>query len=137
MFLVVRAVENLGLTQAFGRALVRLGGDSPLRATMLTAGGTALGSNLINNVPMTLIMISAQSAIQTSGRGHTSQVYAIIFGADLGPNLTTVGSLATMLWLLALRRKGVDISTLEYFKLGIAVVPLMVIVGSVLLWLRL
>jgi arsenical pump membrane protein len=73
---------------------------------MLTAGGTALGSNLINNVPMTLIMISAQSAIQTSGRGHATQVYAIIFGADLGPNLTTVGSLATMLWLLALRRKA-------------------------------
>jgi arsenical pump membrane protein len=137
MFLIVRAIENLGLTQTFGRALLHLGGDSPLRATMLTAGGTALGSNLINNVPMTLIMISAQSAIQTSGRGHATQVYAIIFGADLGPNLTTVGSLATMLWLLALRRKGVDISTIEYFKLGIAVVPLMIIVGSVLLWLRL
>jgi Na+/H+ antiporter NhaD/arsenite permease-like protein len=42
-----------------------------------------------------------------------------------------------MLWLLALRRKGVEISTLEYFKLGITVVPLMILVGSVLLWIRL
>ena len=42
-----------------------------------------------------------------------------------------------MLWLLALRRKGVDISTLEYFKLGITVVPLMLVIGSVLIWLRL
>ena len=137
MFLVVRAIENLGLTAAFGNGLLRVAGDSPLRSTMLTAAGTALGSNLINNVPMTLIMISAQSHIQTSGTAHAGLIYATILGADLGPNLTTVGSLATMLWLLALRRKGVDISTLEYFKLGITVVPLMIIVGSVLLWLRL
>jgi len=136
MFLLVKSIENLGLTAAFGKALLHLAGNSPLSATMLTAAGTALGSNLINNVPMTLIMISAQNAIQTTGR-HAALIYAIILGADLGPNLTTVGSLATMLWLLALRRKGVDISTLEYFKLGITVVPLMILVGSVLLWLRL
>jgi arsenical pump membrane protein len=137
MFLLVKSIENLGLTAALGNGLLRVAGNSPLRATTLTAAGTALGSNLINNVPMTLIMISAQSAIQTTGRGHAALVYAIILGADLGPNLTTVGSLATMLWLLALRRKGVDISTLEYFKLGITVVPLMILVGSVLLWLQL
>ena len=136
MFLVVRAIENLGLTLALGKGLIQAAGNNPLRATMLTAVGTALGSNLINNVPMSLIMISAQSSIQTSG-GHPGLIYATIFGADLGPNLTTVGSLATMLWLLALRRKGVDISTLEYFKLGITVVPLMLVIGSILIWLRL
>ena len=61
---------------------------------------------------------------------------ATILGADLGPNLTTVGSLATMLWLLILRRKGLDISSLEYFRLGILIVPLMIVIGSVLIWLR-
>ena len=137
MFLVVRAIENLGLTEAFGKAILDFAGDSAFRATLLTAGGTALGSNLVNNVPMALIMISALNAIQSAGRGHIGLVYAVILGADLGPNLTTVGSLATMLWLLALRRRGVDISTVEYFKLGITVVPVMIIVASVLLWLRL
>ncbi len=137
MFLVVRAIENLGLTAAFGKGLLHVGGSSALGTTMVVTGGTALGSNLINNVPMTLVMISAQTAIQASGRGNATLVYAIILGAALGPNLTTVGSLATMLWLLALRRKGVEISTLEYFKLGITVVPLMIVIGSLLLWLRL
>lgn len=136
MFLVVRAIENLGLTAAFGKGLLRVAGSDPLRATIVTAVGTALGSNLINNVPMTLIMISAQRTMETQA-SHPGLVYATILGADLGPNLTTVGSLATMLWLLALRRKGVDISTLEYFKLGITVVPLMLVIGSVLIWLRL
>jgi arsenical pump membrane protein len=85
---------------------------------------------------MTLIMISELSSIQTA-HGHSALVYATILGADLGPNLTTVGSLATMLWLLLLRRKGVNISTPEYFKLGMVVVPVMIVVGSLLIWLRL
>ena len=69
--------------------------------------------------------------------GHPALIYATILGADLGPNLTTVGSLATMLWLLILRRKGLEISTLEYFKLGVTVVPLMLLIGSLLIWVRL
>jgi arsenical pump membrane protein len=137
MVLIVRAVENLGLTAAFGNGLLQLAGNSPLRATMLTAAGAALGANLINNVPMALIMISALSATQTMALGHPALIYATMLGADLGPNLTTVGSLATMLWLLILRRKGLEVSRLEYFKLGMTVVPVMIVVGALLIWLRL
>jgi arsenical pump membrane protein len=136
MFIVVRAVENLGLTASFGRGLMHLAGGSPLQAILLTAGGTALGANLINNVPMALVMISVLGTIQASSIKQ-GMVYATIFGADLGPNLTTVGSLATMLWLLILRRKGLDVSTKEYFKLGVTIVPIMIVVGSLLLWLKL
>lgn len=136
MFIVVRAVENLGLTAAFGRTLLQVAGSSPLQAVLLTSGGTALGANLINNVPMTLVMIPVVGSIRASFFNQ-AMVYATIFGADLGPNLTTVGSLATMLWLLILRRKGLEVSTLEYFKLGVTVVPVMIVVGSLLIWLRL
>jgi arsenical pump membrane protein len=136
MFIFVRAVENLGLTVAFGQGLINLADTSPLRAILLTAGGTALGANLINNVPMSMLMISVLGNIRSGANGQ-ALVYATILGADLGPNLTTVGSLATMLWLLIMRRKGLEISTLEYFKLGITVVPVMIIVGSLLIWLKL
>jgi arsenical pump membrane protein len=136
MLIVVRAVENLGLTALFGRALLQLAGASPLKAVVLTAGGTALGANLINNVPMALVMISVLGSIGAPAL-KPAMVYAAIFGADLGPNLTTIGSLATMVWLLILRRKGLEVSTLEYFKLGITVVPIMIVVGSLFIWLRL
>ena len=136
MFIVVRGVENLGLPAAFGQGLLKLAGDSPMQAVLLTAGGTALGANLINNVPMALVMISVLGAIRANSINQ-ALVYATILGADLGPNLTTVGSLATMLWLLILRRKGLEVSTLEYFKLGITVVPIMIVVGSLLIWLKL
>jgi arsenical pump membrane protein len=134
MFLMIKAVENLGLTAAFGNALLHLSGNSPFRSVLLIAGGSALGANLINNLPMALVMVSALSKIGITP-ANVHLVYATILGADLGPNLTTVGSLATMLWLLILRRKGLDISSLEYFRLGILFVPVIVVIGSVLIWL--
>jgi arsenical pump membrane protein len=135
MFLVIQGVDNLGLTDQFGSSLIRLAGSSPLRAILFSAAGSALGANLINNVPMALVMISALRAIHAGATANSGLIYATILGCDLGPNLTTVGSLATILWLLILRRKGLEISSLEYFKLGILVVPVMIVVSAILIWL--
>ena len=64
-------------------------------------------------------------------------VAATMFGCDLGPNLTTVGSLATVLWLLILRQRNVDVSGLDYFKVGVVVTPLMLLAGALTMWLLL
>jgi arsenical pump membrane protein len=133
----VRGVENLGLTSALGHALLGLAGTGQLGAVALTAGTTALGANLINNVPMALVMISAIHGISATPATRTGMIFAVILGADLGPNLTTVGSLATILWVLILRRKGLEISTVQYLKLGLAVVPVMLAFGVLVIWLRL
>jgi len=137
MFIVIRAVEDLGLTGAFGRMLLGLSGGQPLAAVLLVTGGTALGANLINNVPMALVMISALHGLPPGIPGYESLPYAAMFGADLGPNLTTVGSLATILWLVILRRRGLEVSTRQYFRLGITFVPALIIVGSLLIWIKL
>jgi len=63
------------------------------------------------------------------------QVYATIIGAGLGPNLTIIGSLATMLWLGTIRRKGVNITAVQYFKIGILTSPLMLLAACVALWI--
>jgi arsenical pump membrane protein len=57
--------------------------------------------------------------------------------ARCGPNLTTVGSLATLLWLLILRQRDVDVSGLDYFKVGVVVTPLMLLAGALTIWLLL
>ena len=137
MFLVIRGVENAGLTAVFGNFLLQFSATSQLSGILAVAGGTALGSNLINNLPMALVIVSSLSHTQTAPLLHQMLVFAAILGADLGPNLTIVGSLAAMLWLLLLRRKGLDVSTLEYFKLGMILVPVMIVGGSILIWLRL
>ncbi len=138
MFIIVQAVESTGLTDAFGRLLLHLSGGNSFGAVMVGTLGSALGTNLINNVPMAVVLNSALHSIQ---HAPTSVRYgfiaATIFGCDLGPNLTTVGSLATVLWLLILRQRNLDVSGIDYFKVGILVTPLMLLIGALAIWLLL
>ncbi len=136
LFLVVRAVERLGILAPLSQGLVRLAGSGSYPGVVGVAASAALGSNIINNVPMTLVMISALHGAPGVVAAHPAVIYATLLGVDLGPNLTTVGSLATMLWLVLLRRKGLEITTIDYVKLGLLAVPAMIVVGSVLIWLH-
>ena len=105
---------------------------------MVGTAGAALGTNLINNVPMAVVMNSALARIQLASPAvRQGFVAATMFGCDLGPNLTTVGSLATVLWLLILRHRNVDVSGLDYFKVGVIVTPLMLFAGALTIWLLL
>jgi arsenical pump membrane protein len=138
MFIVVQAVENTGLTAQFGQLLLHLSGGSSFGAVMIGTAGAAVGTNLINNVPMAVVLSSALGGMQhASPSVQLGFVIATIFGCDLGPNLTTVGSLATVLWLLILRRRNLDVSGLDYFKVGIIVTPLMLLAGALTIWLLL
>jgi arsenical pump membrane protein len=137
MVIVVRGLTELGLTERFGTWLLALGAGSTLRAILVTAFGTALGANLINNVPMALVM---RAALETSAPATLPQEalrYAALLGADLGPNVTTVGSLATILWVLLLRRYGITVSVRQYILLGFLLVPLLLAAGSLAIWLQL
>jgi arsenical pump membrane protein len=138
MFIVVRAIEDTGLTTMFGNWLIHLSGDSSFGAVMIGMVGAAVGTNLINNVPMAVVMVSALGGIQHASPAiQNGFIAATIFGCDLGPNLTTVGSLATVLWLLILRQRNVDVTGLDYFKVGVVVTPLMLLAGALTIWLLL
>ncbi|GAC1426239.1 MAG: arsenic transporter [Ktedonobacteraceae bacterium] len=138
MFIIVQAVESTGLTDAFGRLLLHLSGGNSFGAVMVGTLGSALGTNLINNVPMAVVLTSALHTVQHAPTGvRYGFIAATIFGCDLGPNLTTVGSLATVLWLLILRQRNLDVSGLDYFKVGILVTPIMLLIGALAIWLLL
>ncbi|HLI68188.1 MAG TPA: ArsB/NhaD family transporter [Ktedonobacteraceae bacterium] len=138
MFIIVRAVEGTGLTAQFGRLLLHLSGNNSFGAVMVGTAGAAIGTNLINNVPMAVVLTSALHTVQHAPPViQQGFIAASIFGCDLGPNLTTVGSLATVLWLLILRQRGVDVSGFDYFKVGIVVTPLMLLAGALVIWLML
>jgi arsenical pump membrane protein len=138
MFIVVRAIEDTGLTRMFGDWLIHLSGGTSFGSVIVGTLGAAFGTNLINNVPMAVVMISALAGIQHAAPAlQHGFLAATIFGCDLGPNLTTVGSLATVLWLLILRQRDVDVSGLDYFKVGVVVTPLMLLAGALTIWLLL
>ncbi len=135
MLVMVQGIENLGLTAGFGRWLVGLSGGQSWGAVLASVFGAAIGSNAINNVPMALVLISSIRSAAPPGQIQDLFVYGTIVGADLGPNITTVGSLATMLWLLILRRKGMEVSPMAYFRLGVTVTPILLALGALALWL--
>ncbi len=138
MFVLVQAVESTGLTAQIGQLLYHLSGGTRFGAVMIGTLGAALGTNIINNVPMAVVMNSALHSLpHAAASTQLGFVAATIFGCDLGPNLTTVGSLATVLWLLILRQRNLDVSGIDYFKVGILVTPLMLFVGALAIWLLL
>jgi len=130
LFVVVQGVENAGLTRP-ARALLRLAGGHAVLAALLGTGVAAAGTNLINNVPMALVLVQAAgSPHDAPGR---ALVYGSLLGCDLGPNLTTTGSLSTMLWLLLLRQRGLAVSSLQYLRLGLIVTPPMLLASAAIL----
>ncbi|HEY0801028.1 MAG TPA: ArsB/NhaD family transporter, partial [Steroidobacteraceae bacterium] len=92
----------------------------------------AIVSNLINNLPAGLI---AGTAVQSANVPPTV-ASAILIGVDLGPNLSVTGSLATILWLTALRRDGISMKPWEFFKLGLVVMPSALLPALAVLLLR-
>lgn len=134
MLIVVQGLQRSGVTSAVGRTLVHATGTSELSTIAVTTVGAALGSNLINNLPMSLVMTSTLHPLHVSAATKLDMVYSTVLGCDLGPNLTHLGSLATFLWLFFLRRKGMQVSNFDYFKLGIVVTPIMLLGAILSLW---
>jgi hypothetical protein len=110
----MQALETAGMLQLGVRGLEQLAHTSSIVAHLATAFSVGLLSNGMNNLPVGLIGGAAVHASHvTAGIAH-----AVLIGVDLGPNLSVTGSLATILWLIALRREHVKISALEFLKVG-------------------
>ena len=120
LFVLVEALDRTGLIRIVADFLhdgaAAVGNRSRLRAP---ACAIAFLCNLMNNLPAGLIAGSAVQAAHVSDRVTS----AILIGVDLGPNLSVTGSLATILWLGALRREGLSVSAWRFLKLGFLVMP--------------
>ena len=126
--LVVKAVSIHGL----GSLVVRLvPGGTSLGSLLLIALVAAVLANLVNNLPAVLLLLPAAAA------GGPGAVLAVLIGVNTGPNLTYVGSLATLLWLRILRQRGTEVSTAEFLRLGAITVPPVLIAATLALWLSL
>jgi arsenical pump membrane protein len=88
--------------------------------TLISGFVVGIANNLVNNLPLGLIMGSTLHASQAK----RYIVDAAMIGVDLGPNLSITGSLATILWLIALRKEGLDVSFWDFLKVGILAMPI-------------
>jgi arsenical pump membrane protein len=131
LFVLVAALEHTGLLRLIAGGLRLAVAQSADGAAWGVGVGLAVASNLTNNLPAGLIAGTAVQAAQVP----PAVTGAVLIGVDLGPNLSVTGSLATILWLTALRREGVAVSAWQFLKLGILVMPpaLLLSLGALLL----
>jgi arsenical pump membrane protein len=131
LFILVEALNTTGLTHTL-TTLLHHSIDESLTATVWAISGSiAFVCNLVNNLPAGLV---AGNVIQS---GHVPVIIknAVLIAVDLGPNLSITGSLATILWLVSLRRDHIEISGWLFFKTGIIVMTVTLLFTIISLWL--
>lgn len=135
MYLVVYGLGNQGLNAYGVQALHWLAEQGYFVATIGTGLLTAVVASMMNNMPSTLLSALAIEQAQLSGMTEQLMIYASVIGNDLGPKLTPIGSLATLLWLHVLSGKGYQVSWGQYMKIGLLLTPPILLASLVALYL--
>ena len=131
LFIMVDAVESIGALKLTRAWLDRAEQLAPAAGALIVGFAVGIGNNLVNNLPLGLIAGGTLQAAHTKGL----IAHAVLIGVDLGPNLSVTGSLATILWLLALRKEKLDVSFWRFLKVGAIAMPaaLLISIGGAIL----
>jgi arsenical pump membrane protein len=130
LFMIVEALNRAGMMRLTRLGLAWLTSAHDGVGKFAGGFGVALLSNLTNNLPAGL---AAGTALRQMGQ-HGLLAHAVLLGVDLGPNLSVTGSLATILWLIALRREDAEITGWEFLKVGVVTMPVALAVALLALW---
>jgi arsenical pump membrane protein len=119
LFILVEGLNRTGVLPALAQILEQAAATAPHLTSWASGILVALASNVFNNLPVGLIAATTSQAAQVPAQ----VTGAILIGVDLGPNLSVTGSLATILWLIVLRREGEHVGAVQFLKIGMVVMP--------------
>lgn len=130
LFVMVEALVKTGVIGELSALLHQAVAQSPVKAMWLVGIATAVADNIANNLPVGLLA----GSVAASDHLPQQVTAAILIGVDLGPNLSVTGSLATILWLVALRREDIHVSAWRFLKLGwIVMIPALILALAALI----
>jgi arsenical pump membrane protein len=127
LFVMVDAVESIGAMRQTQQWLAWAEKLGPWMGTLITGFAVGVANNLVNNLPLGLIAGSTLHAAHAKGLIAN----AVLIGVDLGPNLSITGSLATILWLIALRKEKLDVSFWSFLKVGAVAMPIALLLSLI------
>ncbi len=119
LFILVEAAQSVGALHWTTQALHAAESFGHFTGAMTASFAVGVAANLLNNLPLGLIAGATVQAVHS----HGAIANAVLIATDLGPNLSVTGSLATILWLIAIRREGLDVSFWSFLKVGLIVMP--------------
>jgi arsenical pump membrane protein len=140
IFLVVQGLKNAGVTEFLASAFIKTSALPSVLGIIAPSLIVTVGASFMNNWPMTILgLLSIKQAALTvglSGQALTGLVFSNIIGNNLGPHFFPLGSLAILMWLETMKRKGVNISLWSYLKVGAILSIVEVVVASLVLWVE-
>jgi arsenical pump membrane protein len=120
LFTIVEAVKSAGALELLRAGLLHASEWPAAAGSLVVGGALGFGTNLVNNLPLGLL---AGDAVHSLPSLPPMMAKAVLIGIDLGPNLSITGSLATILWLIAIRREGLHVSGWQFLKAGALIMP--------------
>lgn len=141
IFLVVQGLTNTGVSEFLASAFVTTSAFPSVLGVFVPSLIVTVGASFMNNWPMTILgLLSIKQAVVAAGLGGqalTGLIFSNVIGNNLGPHFFPLGSLAILMWLEVMRRKGVKISLKDYLKVGAVLSIVEVAIASVVLWAEL
>jgi arsenical pump membrane protein len=137
IFLVVQGLETAGITNLLASALVATNKFPSMLGIFAPSMIITVGASFMNNWPMTILGLLSIKQAAVSGPALTGLIFSNIIGNNLGPHFFPLGSLAILIWLETMKRKGVSISLKEYLKVGAVLSIAQVAIASTVLWAEL
>jgi len=133
LFIVVKGLEVSGFAEYAGGVLFSNLSDNIMAATFVVSLLSALMCNLVNNIPMTAMMLTLLQHPSLSPDMNMAMAYSLVIGSNLGANFTTFGALAGILWLESAKRYGWSTTMTDFLKIGLFVTPIAILGSSIVL----
>jgi arsenical pump membrane protein len=136
LFIVVKGLDVSGVAAILGEVMFAGMSDNIIAATVSVSLLSAFMCNLVNNIPMTAMMLSIIQHASLRQQMNTAMGYSLVIGSNLGANFTTFGALAGILWIESGRRYGWSTTVTDLLKIGLLVTPIAILGASIVLALE-